>query len=90
MSDDGKRIEDVVNFCKEEEIKNVLLGNGFCLSHPTLKEIYKWEGAKALYPAKKWFSILPKEKQNCPESELEQIRRNVLKAILEYYIKGFL
>tara|TARA_R110002095_G_scaffold2124_2_gene9087 strand:+ start:947 stop:1132 length:186 start_codon:yes stop_codon:yes gene_type:complete len=58
MSDDGNQsIEDVARFCTDKEIKNVLLGNGFCLSHPILKEIYKWEGAKALYPAKKWFSF---------------------------------
>ena len=39
-----KRSGDLVRFLREDDngkkVKTVLLGNGFCLDHPTLKEVF--------------------------------------------------
>jgi hypothetical protein len=66
-------------------VKNVLIGNGFGLSHPDLSSAFKWDMHEALSLV--WSTVLPRESSGDPESDLSSIRIAVLKLILEFYIR---
>lgn len=76
----------LLKLIEDKEIKNLLLGNGFGLSHPTLKECFEWDMHAAF--CSNWDTILPKKSSECPETDLYQIRVNALDKILTYYIDG--
>lgn len=75
-----------VNFLEDKKVKNVLIGNGYCLSHPQLGEAFKWDMHQAFCSS--WSSVLPSKSMGCPESDLDEIRIDILKKILTYYVKG--
>ncbi len=79
-----KNAEAFRKFIQDEKIKNVLIGNGFGLSHPKLKDAFKWNMKEALH--KYWKEILPDKSLECPESDLGKIRRNIVRKILEFYV----
>ncbi len=78
---DPERFLDYINEC---QIKNILIGNGFCLSHPVLKLAFKWDTSDAFQEALKF----EKRKTDCPETDLGKIRRALLEKILRYYISN--
>lgn len=69
---------------KTTAIKNILIGNGFSLSHPTLRNCFIWDMHQAL--CSHWSQIIPKKSNDCPEKDLNAIRVNITKRILYYYI----
>ena len=88
-----KRSGDLVRFLREDDngkkVKTVLLGNGFCLDHPTLKEVFifnksdKQAISQSINEAEKkslteW---LNQEKKECPEKFLDRVRLHVSKEI---------
>lgn len=64
-------------------MKNILIGNGFGLSHPELGDAFKWSAQEALSDK---VSITPQDSTGCAEKYLDEIRRNYSKKILTYYI----
>jgi hypothetical protein len=75
---------DLIKEMTDENINNLLIGNGFCLSHPDLKDCFEWDMEKALIPF--WKDMVPTDFEDCPEKDLNTIRINITKRILQYYI----
>ncbi len=78
--------DELIQFMKKENINNILIGNGFCLSHPELKNCFEWNLNTALNSD--WGNMLPSISLNCPESDLNTIRVSITRKILEYYISN--
>lgn len=77
-----------LNYITDNEISNIIIGNGFCLSHPRLKEAFQWNLHQAL--CKSLGYILPSKSYDSPESDLEYIRKQVIIKILDYYMNNIL
>lgn len=71
---------------KKRKIANLLIGNGFVLSHPELKNVFQWDLREAL--CGDWQNILDFDSEKCPEKDLSKIRDRILRRILLYYING--
>ncbi len=69
-----------------KDIKNILIGNGFCLSNPVLQGAFEWNIEEALRPKAIWDSVLPANSTKNPESDLEIIRKKILEKTLFYYV----
>lgn len=76
--------DDLVDYLKQNEINNILIGNGFSLSHPRLGECFKWDLHEAL--CSDWHKQLPRKSLSCPESDFNIIRENITRKILQFYI----
>lgn len=76
---------ELSHFMKDQSIENILLGNGFSLSHPQYGPRLKWSLRNAL--TKDWEEIKPKKSKKCPEKDLNLIRLELLKRTIKYYTK---
>lgn len=75
-------------FLKEvKEVPNLLLGNGFSLSHPTLNKAFEWK-KDTVFTKDSIPEIFEFESANSPELDLSIIRRKILKKILLFYIQN--
>lgn len=79
-----KSASKLLSYMEREKIKNVLIGNGFSLAHPKLKDCFEWDMHQALCAS--WKDMIPNESEGCPEKDLNTIRINITKMILCYYI----
>jgi hypothetical protein len=70
---------------KVKDVPNILIGNGFSLSHPDLGKAFKWDMNAAFCSS--WNSVLPRKSDSCPEADLAHIRVELLNRILEFYIE---
>lgn len=93
MSDDILYDHDkLLDFITKHQIKNLLLGNGYCLSHPVLNKVSYWNSEdvlKEIIPEMSKLFNDPNE-NDCPEAYfLKNIRLYILRAIVKKYIKNF-
>lgn len=82
-----KKITSIDEFKKKlgGKCKNILIGKGFGLSHPTLGEAFKWDLSDAL-KKRDWSKLLPKNGKDRPECDLSDIRIAIAQHILKHYI----
>lgn len=85
MADIDSLIEAIDIIRQEDKQKNLLLGNGFSLSHPVLGKCFRWDTEEALG---QWCSLYPGSSLNCPEKVLGEVRLNISKKVLEFYIRN--
>lgn len=75
---------ELTDFLKQiEGVTNILIGNGFSLSHPTLGNCFRWDLKIAFNSME---DLIPEESSDCPESDYGKIRTNASKKILKYYL----
>jgi hypothetical protein len=82
--------DSLIKWSKENNVQNVLIGNGYCLSHPDLSSAFEWSIEKVfdIEDIIRCFIQIP-IKSNCPETDLGNIRKNIIKKILKYYTDRF-
>lgn len=78
--------EELKKFISDRDIKDLLLGNGFGLSHPDLKESFKFSDEEVDEELKK-LSKGKKEKISCPEDYLGNYRLALSRVIIEKYVE---
>ncbi len=71
-----------------KDVRNVLLGNGFSLSHPKFGNHFDWNKETAI--VKNIDNIFKFESRGNCESDLSIIRKNILKLILRYYLENLI
>lgn len=92
MSDDIYDHNKLLTFIKNNKIKNLLLGNGYCLSHPELKNSFKWNSKNTISNFTKEIDeiFIDENKTDCPETNfLKKVRLYALKTIIINYVKKF-
>lgn len=77
-------LDELLKKMSANKIKNILIGNGFSLSHPTLKDCFEWDMHQALCAS--WSQMIPDKTKGDPEKDLNAIRKRITKSILQYYI----